>query len=103
MINKGQKTRIQKIKKHKKHKKTIKTCESKNKNKPSKFKYQNQKEEERKRETEKGMVSCGVRCPMYELAVNKCHIQKKYFKCIIRIPRLTSARHGNLAVIQGVN
>ena len=62
MINKGQKTQIQKLKKHK----NTKTRKSKNKTKPSKFKYQNQKEEERKKkEMEKGMVSCGVRCPMY--------------------------------------
>ena len=68
MINKRQKAQIQKLKKHKKHKKPQKTRKSKNKDKLSKFKYQNQKEEERKkrngkRKKEKGMVSCGVRCP----------------------------------------
>ena len=64
MINKRQKTQIQKTQKAQKTQKNHKNRKSKNKNKPSKFKYQNQKEEERKREMEKGMVSCGVRCAL---------------------------------------
>ena len=72
MINKRQKTQIQKLKKHKKHKKPQKTRKSKNKKHDKPVQWTS--------------ATSG-----------------KILKCITRIPRLTSAHHGNLAVIQGIN
>ena len=76
MINKRQKHKSKNSKNTKKHKKHKNTQKQKQKTNQASSNTKTRKRKKGKRETEKGMVSCGVRCPVYRSYI--CSVRIKY-------------------------